>query len=107
MTPRGWQTAGLLPPIETDVSTTQQVTLNVHRRPLYTSDQKRELGINVERHMGDRWSWLLAFDAKGCVIDPIKDDELNETRWVMRLNRTVPKLHPSNVDPNSFGPYMM
>lgn len=113
MTPRVWQAAAALPLIQRDTWTDQQVKLNVHRRPLYTSDHKRELGIDVQRHMGDRWSCLFAFDAKGCVIDLLDsrghcDNEgtLGNTKWVMKLNRTVPKLHPSNVDPSSFGPYL-
>lgn len=113
MTPKSWQATAAFPPIERDTWTTKMVSLNVHRRPLYTSHQKRELGINVERYMGDQWSWLLGFDGEGCVVESVDakehghlEERLWNTKWVMKFNRTTPRLQPTNVDPNSFGPYM-
>lgn len=113
MTPRGWQASSAMPEMERDPRTTQSISLNVHRRPLYTSNQKREIGMDVQRHIGDRWSWMLTFDSGGCVVEPEeardhndRQESMRNTKWVMKFNRSVPKLHPLNVDPNCFGPYM-
>lgn len=113
MTPQSWQDTTRFPPLERDVSTANLVSLTEHRRPLYSTDQKRELGIDVERYMGDKWSWILGFDDEGSVaesVDPKKhgnvENKLRNTKWVIKFNRRTPKLCPTNVDPNTFGPYI-
>lgn len=112
MTPRGWQAAAASPVIPRDSWTDKQITLTVHRHPLYTSSQERELGMNTTRRMGDRWSWSVFFDGNGCVTEGEtsetnheNDRRLGNTGWIMKYNRTVPILHLSNVDPGCFGPY--
>lgn len=81
-------------------------------RPSYGDDEARDLGIDVERHMGDRRSWNMSFDGQGRISDGVgtqDNDEaqqcLKQSRWVMKFNHNIPKVHTSSAAVDVFGPY--
>lgn len=99
MTPRSWQTAPAYPYLRTASLADRPGKLQSGTRRLYTVDDAPDLKLNIERHIGDRWSWSISFDAKGKVTDDpysMGDYEgeqcLGRSRWMTKLRRNIPQV---------------
>lgn len=111
MTPRSWKSAPSHPYVRTQVLTGERELL-LRSRPSFGVDEAYDLGIDVERHMGDRRSWNMSFDGQGRISDGMRaqvtDDaqqRMKRSRWVLKFNRNIPKVHTTSAALDSFGPY--
>lgn len=99
MTPRSWQSAPPYPFLRTANMSECKGEMEVRSRRLYAVNDAPDLRMNIERHVGDRWSWSIRFDTKGKVIEDTEsgdNDEgehcLSRSRWVTKLWRNIPKV---------------
>lgn len=111
MTPRSWETAPSHPYIGM-IALTGGKGFHLRSRPSYGVDEARDLGIDVERHMGDGQSWKLSFDSEGGLSEETGTQAADEARqciklstWVMKFRRNIPKVHTTGTASNLFGPY--
>lgn len=98
LTPATWQSAPPYPTIQ--LANGRKIFLTCHTKPLFNIHQCRDIGIDVERHMGDDWSWTIDLNAQGEVLhevgswDKTEDEHyMRKTKWVMKFYRNVPKVH--------------
>lgn len=93
-----WQIAPPYPTIQ--LANGKKLFSTCHRQPLYNVSHCREIGIDVERRIGDNWTWNIDLNDDGEVLGELgmgekTEDELTmrKVKWVMKFNRNVPKVH--------------